>query len=157
MLTDPAHTITVDDLTGPAITALLQEHVDELRRISPPGSSHALDLDGLRHPAITLWTLHDGPHLLGCGALKQLTATTAEIKSMRTATTAQRRGVAATLLTHLIGEARTRGYTDLYLETGTSPFFAPARTLYTRFGFTECPPFADYRPDPHSVHLTKHL
>ncbi|SDS98603.1 GNAT family N-acetyltransferase [Actinoplanes derwentensis] len=156
-MTAPQHTITVDDLTGPAIAALLQEHVDEMRGISPPESKHALDLDGLRRTGITLWTLHDGDHLLGCGALKQLTPTTAEIKSMRTARTAQRRGVASALLTHLIAEARHRGYTDLYLETGTDPFFAPARTLYTRFGFVTCPPFADYRPDPHSIHLTKNL
>ncbi|GAA1654520.1 GNAT family N-acetyltransferase [Actinoplanes couchii] len=151
------HTITVDDLTGPAIAALLQEHVDDMRRISPPDSKHALDLDGLRQPAITLWTLYDEQQLLGCGALKQLTPTTGEIKSMRTATTAQRRGVASALLTHLIDEARHRGYTDLYLETGTDPYFTPAHTLYTRFGFTPCPPFADYRPDPHSTHFTKAL
>ncbi|WP_430782264.1 GNAT family N-acetyltransferase [Actinoplanes sp. G11-F43] len=149
--------ITVDDLTGPDIAALLQEHVDEMRRISPPESKHALDLDGLRHPDITLWTLHDGDTLLGCGALKQLTPTTAEIKSMRTATAAQRRGVASTLLTHLITEARSRGYTTLYLETGTDPFFQPARTLYERFGFTRCEPFADYRPDPNSTHLSRTL
>lgn len=146
--------ITVDDLTGPAIAALLQEHIDQMRAITPPESKHALDLDSLRAPDITLWTAHDGDHLLGCGALKHLDPTSAEIKSMRTAATAQRRGVAAALLTHLIAEAHTRGYQHLYLETGADDFFHPARTLYRRFGFQPCEPFADYRPDPNSVHMT---
>ncbi len=145
--------IAVDDLTGPAIAALLQEHIDQMRAITPPESKHALDLDSLRAPGITLWSAHDDGHLVGCAALKHLDPTSAEIKSMRTATTAQRRGVAAALLTHLIGEARHRHYRRLYLETGAADFFHPARTLYERFGFRPCPPFADYRPDPHSVHL----
>lgn len=149
--------IAVDDLTGPAIAALLQEHVDDMRATSPPESKHALDLNGLRQPGITLWSAYDGEHLVGCGALKELDPATAEIKSMRTAATAQRRGIASVLLTHLISEARHRGYTRLYLETGTADFFHPARTLYQRFGFEPCPPFADYRPDPNSVHLVKHL
>lgn len=151
------YTITTDDLTGPDIAALLQEHVDDMRATSPPESKHALDLDGLRHHDITLWSLYDGPQLLGCGALKQLTPTTAEIKSMRTATAARGRGVASALLTHLIDESRRRGYTALFLETGSAPFFQPARNLYQRFGFTLCDPFADYRPDPHSIHMTRTL
>jgi putative acetyltransferase len=145
--------IAVDDLTGPTIAALLQEHVDQMRAITPPESKHALDLDSLRAPDITLWTAHDGDHLVGCGALKHLDPTSAEIKSMRTASTSQRRGVAATLLTHLITEARHRHYQHLYLETGAGDFFQPARTLYQRFGFQLCEPFADYQPDPNSVHM----
>jgi putative acetyltransferase len=147
--------IDVDDLTGPAIAALLQEHIDQMRAITPPESKHALDLDSLRAPGITLWSAYDDDgHLVGCGALKHLDPTSAEIKSMRTATTAQRRGVAAALLTHLITEARHRHYQHLYLETGADDFFQPARALYHRFGFQPCEPFADYRPDPNSVHLT---
>ncbi|BEL05032.1 GNAT family N-acetyltransferase [Actinoplanes sichuanensis] len=146
--------ISIDDLTGPAIADLLQQHVDQMRAITPPDSKHALDLDSLRAPDITLWTAHDGDHLLGCAALKHLDPTSAEIKSMRTATTARRRGVAAALLTHLITEARHRHYRHLYLETGAGDFFHPARTLYHRFGFQPCPPFADYKTDPNSVHLT---
>ena len=145
--------IAVDDLTGPAIAALLQEHVDEMRAITPPESKHALNLDSLRQPGITLWSAHDGDHLVGCGALKELDPASAEIKSMRTATAAQRRGVAAALLTHLIAEAGRRGYRRLYLETGAGDFFRPAHTLYQRFGFRPCEPFADYRADPNSVHL----
>ena len=53
--------------------------------------------------------------------------------------------------------ARARGYRRLSLETGTTEHFRPARTLYEKFGFTYCEPFADYRPDPLSVFLTRTL
>jgi putative acetyltransferase len=149
--------IVVDDLSGPEIRALLQEHLDEMRSISPPESVHALDLDGLRKPEITFWTVHDAGRLVGCGALKELDPSSGELKSMRTARAATRRGVAATLLTHIVGEARRRRYDRLYLETGAEEFFAPARALYTRFGFRPTRPFADYTDDPHSVYLTREL
>ena len=149
--------IAVDDLSGPEIRALLQEHVDEMRSLTPLESVHALDLDALREPGITFWSAYDGGRLLGCGALKELDASSAEIKSMRTAADAKRRGVAATLLDHILAEARRRRYARLYLETGSAGFFAPARALYARFGFEPCAPFADYTDDPHSVYLTKLL
>jgi putative acetyltransferase len=149
--------IVVDDLSGPEIRALLREHVDEMRSISPPGSVHALDLAGLLKPEITFWSVHDTDGLVGCGALKELDPSTAELKSMRTARGATRRGVASTLLTHIIGEARRRRYDRLYLETGAEDFFAPARTLYAGFGFEPCEPFAGYTHDPNSVYLTKVL
>jgi putative acetyltransferase len=147
--------IEVDDLSGPAIRALLQEHIDEMYAISPPESVHALDLDALREPEITFWTVHDTDGLVGCGALKELDPVTGELKSMRTARTATRRGVAATLLAHIVEEARRRRYDRLYLETGAEDFFAPARALYARFGFERCEPFAGYTHDPNSVYLTK--
>jgi putative acetyltransferase len=149
--------IGVDDLSGPEIRALLREHVDEMRSISPPESVHALDLAGLLKPEITFWSVHDTDGLVGCGALKELDAVTAELKSMRTARSATRRGVASTLLAHIVEQARRRRYERLYLETGAEDFFAPARTLYGKFGFEPCAPFADYTNDPNSVYLTKVL
>jgi putative acetyltransferase len=149
--------IVVDDLSGPEVRALLREHVEEMRSISPPESVHALDLAGLLKPEITFWTVHDAGGLVGCGALKELDPSTAELKSMRTARSATRRGVASTLLTHIVEESRRRRYDRLYLETGAEDFFAPARTLYARFGFEPCAPFADYTADPNSVYLTKAL
>jgi putative acetyltransferase len=149
--------IVVDDLSGPEIATFLQEHVDEMRAVTPPESKHALDLDGLRQPEVTFWCVYDGAELVGCGALKELDATSAEIKSMRTSTRAKRRGVASTMLGHIIAEAGRRNYTRLYLETGSFEFFAPARALYERFGFEYCEPFGDYRKDPNSAHMTKLL
>jgi len=146
--------IVTDDLTGPEIAALLDEHLTEMRAVSPPESVHALDLDGLRRPDITVWTVWDDGTLLGCAALREFDATHGEIKSMRTASARRRRGTATRLVEHLLAEARRRGYARLSLETGAEDFFAPARRLYARYGFVPCAPFADYPEDHHSVHLT---
>ncbi|MFF4583318.1 GNAT family N-acetyltransferase [Streptomyces sp. NPDC001373] len=150
--------ITVDDLSGPETAAFLAEHVSEMRSITPPESKHALDLEGLRRHDVTFWTVtDDSGTIVGCGALKALEGEHAEVKSMRTASAHKRSGVASLLLDHLIGEARRMGYTRLSLETGAADFFAPARALYAKFGFEPCAPFADYRPDPLSVFLTRLL
>jgi putative acetyltransferase len=149
--------IAVDDLTGPEIAAFLDEHLAHMRSLSPPESTHALDLDALRAPGVTFWTVRDGGALVGCGALKRLDGTHAELKSMRTSPARQRGGIGSALLTHIIGEARAAGLTRLSLETGSDEPFLPARRLYARFGFTECPPFGDYRPDPYSTFMTRTL
>ncbi|CAN4279726.1 GNAT family N-acetyltransferase [Pseudoxanthomonas sp. LjRoot125] len=149
--------LRLDDLRHPAVIALLQEHLDWMHRTSPPESVHALDLDALRQPDIAFWTLWDGETLAGCGALRALDATHGEVKSMRTAQTHLRRGVAATMLDHLVAEARRRGYARLSLETGSMAYFAPAHALYARAGFRPCAPFGDYVEDPNSVFMTRAL
>ena len=150
-------TIQADDLRGAPIIALLQAHRAAMFAHSPPESVHALDLDGLRHPSITFWSAWDAAQLLGCGALKALSPTQGEVKSMRTASAHLRKGVAARMLEHIITEARQRQYTQLYLETGSVAAFAPARALYERYGFSYCGPFSDYAEDPFSVFMVKAL
>jgi putative acetyltransferase len=149
--------IKIDDLRGAEIATLLAEHLECMAEVSPPESRHALDLDALRAPDITFWTVWDETELAGCGALKELGRDHGEIKSMRTATTYLRKGVATVVLRQIIGEARRRGYRRLSLETGAMPFFEPARALYAKFGFTRCAPFADYREDPNSVFMSMTL
>ena len=149
--------IRVDDLRGAEIRELLQEHLRSMERVSPPESRHALDLTGLRRPEITFWTIWLGPTLAGCGALKELDQQHAEIKSMRTDYAHQRKGVASTLLRHMIGEAERRGYRRLSLETGSMDYFEPARRLYSSFGFMRCGPFDQYIEDPNSVFMTKEI
>jgi putative acetyltransferase len=149
--------ITLDDLKGPEIAALLQEHLEDMRATSPPESVHALDLDGLRQPNIRFWTLWDGNNLAGCGALKWLDAEHAEIKSMRTAAPYKQQGIASKILQHLINDAKSAGVKRLSLETGSMDFFNPARLLYSKFGFEICGPFAEYRLDPNSVFMTKKI
>ncbi len=149
--------IRIDDLRGPEIQALLETHLDHMRAISPPESVHALDLDALRVPEITFWTVWDGETLAGCGALKEIEADHGEIKSMHTAAAYRGRGVAATLLKHVVETARTRGYNHLSLETGSTHHFTAAQTLYSRNGFTECGPFGSYQLDPHSLFMTRSL
>ncbi|MER7073159.1 GNAT family N-acetyltransferase [Terrabacter sp. NPDC000476] len=146
--------ITLDDLTDPAVVALLEGHVSQLRSISPPESTHALDLDGLRAPGVSVWVARDGEAVLGCGALTEVGPGHGEVKSMRTAPDARRRGVARAVLGEILAEARRRGLTRVSLETGSDDFFAPARALYAAHGFTECGPFGSYRLDPHSTFLT---
>jgi putative acetyltransferase len=149
--------IREDDLTGQAIADLLQEHLADMYEITPPGSVHALDLEALRSPDITFWAAWEGLELLGCGALKELDAKNGEIKSMRTAKAHRRKRVASKILEHMIAEAKQRGYVRLNLETGSFPEFAPARALYTRYGFDYCGPFAEYIDDPNSAFMTKKL
>lgn len=149
--------IRVDDLSGPQVRALLEEHLRNMHELSPPQSVHALDLSGLLRPEITFWTVWDEGELLGCGALKELGDGHAEVKSMRTANAHRRRGVARAMLEHILAEARRRRYARLSLETGSAPAFAPARKLYESFGFTYCGPFGDYADDPNSVFLTRAL
>jgi putative acetyltransferase len=151
-----------DDPAREDVRQLLSEHLADMFATSPAKSVHALDHGALSEPAITFWTArHDG-ELLGCGALKLLSTepgseTLGEIKSMRTAAHARGQGIATLLLGHILDEARARGYGRVYLETGTQGYFAPARRLYTRNGFTECPPFADYVLDPNSVFMELRL
>jgi putative acetyltransferase len=147
--------IRVDNLNGPEIIELLHEHLRCMERVSPPESRHALNLDGLRKPEITFWTIWDGGNLAGCGALKELDGQHGEIKSMRTAAAFLRKGVASQMLRHIIAEAKRRGYRRLSLETGAMRYFEPARKLYASFGFTRCQPFASYVEDPNSVFMTE--
>ena len=145
------------DLDDPRVIALLHEHLASLAPTAPAESRHALDLSGLRGPDIRVWCAWDGEALAGFGALKRLDATHAEVKSMRTAASHLRRGVAARLLAHMVDTAARDGITRLSLETGSMAFFAPAHRLYAAFGFVPCPPFGDYRADPNSVFLTRTL
>lgn len=149
--------IRIDDLRGDAIRQLLQEHLDDMYANSPPESVHALDLEKLRHPDISFWTIWDEGVLAGCIALKRLDQQHGEIKSMRTPKQLRRRGAARVLLNHLIKEASRLGLSRLSLETGSMDFFRPAHALYASFGFTCCGPFGDYAEDPNSVFMTREL
>ena len=136
---------------------LLREHLQSMARHSPPESIHALDLEALRKPEITFWSVWEGAELVGCGALKELDAQHAEIKSMHTASSYLRKGVATRLLQHILDEAKRRCYLRISLETGSMDAFEPARKLYAKFGFTYCGPFATYVEDPNSVFMTREL
>lgn len=149
--------IEIDDLTRPAIHALLNEHLQSMYALSPPESVHALDLSKLRSPDITFWSAWEGDELLGCGALKELNPSHGELKSMRTPQAIRRRGAGRAILEHALGVARARGYERLSLETGTVEAFVPAQRLYASVGFEVCGPFADYREDPYSLFMTLRL
>jgi putative acetyltransferase len=125
--------------------------------LSPPDQVFALDLNKLRANDITFWTVWEEETLLGCGALKELTPTHGETKSMRTPAAARGRGAGRAVLAHIISEAQQRGYTRLSLETGTHVAFEPAHSLYRSTGFVTSGPFGSYLPNEHSVFMELRL
>ena len=143
-----------DDPLSPAVTELMALHLAASRAETPAENAHALDASGLADSAITFWTAWDGETLAGFVALKQLDPTHGEVKSMRTAPAALRRGVARQLLAEVIAEARARGYRRISLETGTAPSYAPANALYEAAGFQDGPVFGGYPPSPHNRVMT---
>jgi putative acetyltransferase len=146
--------IEIDDLTRPEVIALLDEHLSNMHELSPPESVHALDVGKLKSPDITFWTVWDDRVLLGCGALKELSPTHGEVKSMRTPKSLRGKGAGRAVLAHIVKVAKERGYQRLSLETGSSADFVAAQTLYASFGFAACGPFGSYREDPHSAFMT---
>jgi putative acetyltransferase len=146
-----------DDLSAPAVQALVAEHLAGMHSHSPPGHVHALAIESLRAPAITFWTAWLDGTLCGCGALKELDARSGEIKSMRTLSGFLRRGVGQAILDEILRTARQRGYTRLLLETGTGQSFEAAHALYRRNGFEPSAPFGDYRPTDFNVFMAKAL
>lgn len=128
-----------------------------MRATSPPESVHALEPEALTGPSMVFFTAREEGVLLGCGALKSLGTGEGEIKSMRTSAAARGRGVASALLTRVIDEARDRGFSAVRLETGIEDYFAPARAMYSKFGFEPCGPFDNYTDDPNSVYLVLQL
>lgn len=145
------------DLSDPQVIALLDLHLRSAHANSPPGSVFALDLSGLRDPAVTVWAAWEDETLLGLGAMKRLGDGHAELKSMRTAPDHLRRGVGAAMLDHLIAEARANGIARLNLETGSHPAFAPAHALYARAAFVECPPFGSYKDTVFARYFTREI
>jgi putative acetyltransferase len=147
--------IRLDDPMSAEVAPLIARHVQLMRDTSPPESVHALDASGLAVPDVRFYTLReDDGRVLGSGAVKQLTGLHGEIKSMHILAEARGRGLARLMLDHLIGVARTSGWQRLSLETGVEDAFAPARALYARAGFVECPPFEGYWADPNSYFMT---
>jgi len=149
--------IRVDDLTGEATRELIAHHLADMRATSPADSCHALDVDGLREPSVTFWSAWRDDQIAGIAALKDLGGARGELKSMRVADAHRGRGVGRALLHHVIGEARARGMTSLWLETGTPAAFQPAQRLYAGEGFTVCGPFGDYTHDPFSLYMTREI
>ena len=149
--------ITEDKLKNPQVIELLRYHVSDMQDVSPPGTSFALDIDALRTPDITFWSLWDNERVAGCAALKEITPHWGEIKSMRANSEFVGKGVGRALLKHIFTVAKNRQYTKLSLETGTRPSFYPAIKLYARNGFELGDVFADYIESPFNIFMHKAL
>ena len=149
--------ILLADFNDPRLSALLKRHVAHGAYHTPSAVGNILDIEELKRPEITFWTIWEGEYLLGFGALKEFEPGHGEIKSMHTAEEYRGRGVASRLVVHIIKEARRRGYTRISLETGSPEGFAAARALYRSHGFEEGPRFGDYPDDPASFFMTRTL
>ena len=147
-------TIKIDDLSSPAVQALVAYHITGMLEQSPPESSHALDIQKLRDPSVMFLSAWEKEKLAGIGALKILDNEHGELKSMRTAPDFLRRGVANQLFLHLLQVAHSKGLRRISLETGTQPGFSACHQLYIKHGFVNCEPFADYKSDPNSRFMT---
>ena len=139
------------------VNNLLKTHFIELRSVSPAGSTHVLDIDGLKDPSIKFWSLWESNKLVGCGALKFLEKNHGEFKSIRVADEFKKKGIGERIINHLIEEAKKLKISKLSIETGAGDFFLPARNLFSKFGFKSCPPFAHYKDDPNSCYYTLDL
>ncbi len=139
------------------VNSLLKKHFIELRSVSPAGSTHVLDIEGLKDQSIKFWSLWENNKLVGCGALKFLEKNHGEFKSIRVADEFKKKGIGERIINHLIGEAKKLKISKLSIETGAGDFFLPARNLFSKFGFKSCPPFAHYKDDPNSCYYTLDL
>ena len=145
------------DFENSEVNELLNKHFIELRSVSPKGSAHVLDIEGLKDKSIKFWSLWDNNELIGCGALKFLEKNHGEFKSIRVADKFRKLGIGEKIIEHLIGEAKKLEISKLSIETGAGNFFLPARKLFSKFGFKKCAPFAHYKEDPNSCYYTLDL
>ncbi len=144
-------------LDDPRVSKLVETHMDHARIETAPGSNHALDLKGLKGSEVEFWSMWQNGDLVAIGAMQRLSADHYEIKSMHTVSYKRRCGIGSKMLLHIIDFARAEGAKRLSLETGSWEYFRPARALYSKHGFVECEPFADYVLDPNSVFMTLDL
>lgn len=146
-----------DDLTGEATQALVASHLADMNETSPEDSCHALGVAELQGEDVVFWSAWRGDRLAGVGGTKDIGEGRGELKSMRVADEFRGTGVGRAVLRQLIADARDRGLTSLWLETGTAAPFVAAQRLYASEGFVECEPFGTYRTDPHSMFMTRAL
>jgi putative acetyltransferase len=136
------------------ILELLNKHFIELRSVSPEGSAHVLDIEGLKDQNIKFWSLWENNLLMGCGALKFLNEVHGEFKSIRVEDRFRKKNNGIKILKHLIFEAKKLNIKRISIETGTGDFFTPARRLFNKCGFKLCKPFAHYKEDPNSCYMS---
>jgi len=143
-----------NNFDNPEVNDLLTKHFVELKSVSPKGSTHVLDIPGLKDSSIKFWSLWNEDKLIGCGALKFLSNDHGEFKSIRISDKFKAKGYGSKIINHLISKAKNLNIKKISVETGAGIFFAPARKLFTNSGFKKCGPFAHYKEDPNSCYFT---
>ena len=138
---------------NPEVNQLLKKHFIELRSVSPEGSTHVLDIEGLQNKSIKFWSIWEDSKLVGCGAIKLFDQKHGEFKSIRVTNEFRKKGYGEKILKHLLIKAKNLNLRKLSIETGSGDFFKPARELFQKIGFKKCPPFAHYKEDPNSCYM----
>ena len=150
-------TMAEESPLGSDLGLLMARHTADMHSDTPPESIHMMDAGQLALPDVRFFVMRDARRPVAMGAIKRIDATHAEIKSMHVLIEQRGRGLSRQLLNHLMAQAKAGGIERLSLETGAQPMFAPARALYAKAGFTECPPFEGYTLDPNSIYMTRTL
>jgi len=145
------------NFNNPEVNDLLNKHFVELRSVSPAGSTHVLDIEGLKDQTIKFWSFWNDKELVGCGALKFLNKNHGEFKSIRVSDKFRKKGNGEKIFYHLIQESKQLKIKKISIETGTGIYFKSARKLFAKFGFKSCVPFAHYKEDPNSCFYTKNI
>lgn len=149
--------IQQENPTGRDLALLFARHTADMHTDTPPESIHMMDAADLDRPQVHFFVLRQAGMPIAMGAFKIFDGTHAEIKSMHVLAEHRGRGLSRVMLAHLIAAAKAAGVTRLSLETGSQKAFVPARVLYEKAGFTQCPPFGDYVLDPMSIFMTSAL
>ena len=135
------HEVAAD---SPEARDLLTEYF-ALRAASFPGGGYATrspDPAAFTRPAGVFLVLRDDTdHPAGCGGIRLLDATRAEVKHLYVRESGRGRGWGRMLLAALEREARAAGATELLLDTHHT--LTAAGTLYDRSGFAETEPYND--------------
>ena len=139
---------------NPKVNELLKKHFVELRAVSPAGSTHVLDIAGLKDQSIKFWSLWENDELVGCGALKFIDKNHGEFKSIRVADNFRGKKLGIKIIDHLLSEAKNLNIKKISIETGAGEFFTPARKLFLKCGFKPCEPFSHYKDDPNSCYFS---
>ena len=149
--------ISNESPVGADLSLLFTRHTADMHTDTPPESIHMMDASELDTPDVHFFVLRHVGKPIAMGAFKIFDGRHAEIKSMHVLSEHRGQGHSRVMLAHLVAAAQAAGVTRLSLETGSQDAFRPARVLYEKAGFTECPPFGDYVLDPMSIFMTRAL
>ena len=146
-----------EQLDSRVATTLIGELNAELTlRYPEDGATHfRLDPDEVAPARGAFLVAWSGGEPVGCGAIRKLDETRAEIKRMYVKPSWRGRGVSRVLLSALEGEARRLGVSRVVLETGTRQH--EALGLYRACGYTRVEAFGEYVGSPLSVCMEKRL
>ncbi len=140
-----------EDPGSPDALGLMKELDEELLSRYPAQSVHGMKPS---EAAVFIIARIDG-HAVGCGALREVSKETVEIKRMFVRNLHRRKGISKKILKALESTAGEFGYKNIWLETGEAQ--PEAIRLYESSGYHRIPRYGEYTHDPLSVCFGKQL